>query len=143
MAKKKNQRIRDVMTPEPTTIHGSAMVVEAARVMREADIGVVIVTDNGAVHGLLTDRDIVVRAIAEGRDPAGTRVADVCSHEITHVQPNDAVDEATRIMREKAVRRLPVVEDGRPVGIVTLGDLAIERDRDSVLGEISAAPANR
>lgn len=143
MAKKKNQRVREVMTPEPTTIHADAMVLEAARVMREDNIGALIVTNSDGIHGVLTDRDIVVRAIAAGRDPSGTRVVDICSRDITSVQPEAAVSDAIRVMREKAVRRLPVVDSGQPIGIISLGDLAIERDRDSVLGEISAAPANR
>jgi CBS domain-containing protein len=91
---------------------------------------------------VVTDRDIALRIVAEGRDSAATTLADVCSHSLLTVTPTDSVEEAVRLMRTHAIRRLPVVEDGRAVGIVSLGDLAIERDPDSALGEISSAPPN-
>lgn len=143
MAKKKNQKVREVMTAEPMTIEASTPLATAARVMRDGDIGSVIVMADGSVQGILTDRDIVIRAVAEGRDPAETNAAEICSGELVCVQAEDSVSEAIRLMREKTVRRLPVVDGRRPVGIVSLGDLAVERDRDSVLGEISAANPNR
>jgi CBS domain-containing protein len=137
------QTIRDVMTPNPTTVPAKATVVEAARTMREADIGDVLVTENGGkLRGILTDRDIVVRVLADGLDPASTPVEDISSEVLVTVSPLDPVDAAIRLMREKAIRRLPVVDGDRPVGIVSLGDLAVERDPKSVLGEISAAPPN-
>jgi CBS domain-containing protein len=136
------QRLHDVMTPNPVALPGSASVHEAARTMRDQDIGDVIVVENHQVCGIVTDRDIVVRTVAEARDPAATTLADICSHVLTTVAPTDSVEQAVQLMREKAIRRLPVVEDGRPVGIVSLGDLAVERDPDSALGEISAAPPN-
>jgi CBS domain-containing protein len=136
------QNIRDVMTSDPRCVKSSDTVVEAARAMREADIGDVVVVDNGSIRGLVTDRDIVVRAVAEGRDPSQTKVADVASEDVATVTPDQDVGEAIRLMREKHVRRLPVVEEGSPVGIVSLGDLAQERDPDSVLADISAAPPN-
>jgi CBS domain-containing protein len=111
--------------------------------MRDANIGDVIVLQDDQICGILTDRDIVVRAVAEGREPATTKVADICSQELTTVSPTDEVEEAVRLMREKAIRRLPVVEGGKPVGIVSIGDLAVERDPHSALGRISAAPPNR
>jgi CBS domain-containing protein len=137
-----SQRLHDVMTPDPVALPGSATVHEAARAMRDQDIGDVIVVENNQVCGIVTDRDIVVRTVAEARNPAATTLADICSHTLTTVAPTDSVEQAVRLMREKAIRRLPVVEDGRPVGIVSLGDLAVERDPDSALGEISAAPPN-
>jgi len=103
----------------------------------------VVVVDNGKVCGIVTDRDIVVRAVAQGHDPATTKLRDIGSHDLTTLAPTDTVEHAVQIMREKAIRRLPVVENGKPVGIVSLGDLALERDPDSALGNISAAPANR
>jgi CBS domain-containing protein len=136
------QRIHDVMTPHPVALSGTASVHEAARAMRDQDIGDVIVLEHNQVCGIVTDRDIVVRTVAEARDPASTTLADICSHALTTVAPTDSVEQAVRLMREKAIRRLPVVEDGRPVGIVSLGDLAVERDPDSALGEISAASPN-
>jgi CBS domain-containing protein len=111
--------------------------------MRDSNIGTVVVVDNGKVGGIVTDRDIVVRAVAQGRDPATTKLRDISSHDLTMLSPMDTVEHAVQIMRQKAIRRLPVVENGKPVGIVSLGDLAVERDPDSALGNISAAPANR
>jgi len=137
------QSIREVMTPDPVKMPMTASVREAARTMRDSDIGAVVVMDKNRMCGIVTDRDIVVRALAEGRDPATTKVGDICSRELTTLAPTDSVADAVRMMRQKALRRLPVVEGDRPVGIVTIGDLAIERDRDSALADISAAPANR
>ena len=111
--------------------------------MRDSNIGDVIVADNGQICGIVTDRDVVVRATAEGRDPAKTKLADICSQELTTASPSDSVDQAVQLMRRKAIRRLPVVENGRAVGIVSIGDLAQERDPTSALSDISAAPSNR
>jgi CBS domain-containing protein len=136
------QRLHDVMTPNPVALPGTASVHEAARTMRDQDIGDVIVIENQQVCGIITDRDIVLRTVAEGQDPATTTLADICSHALLTVTPADSVEEAVRLMRTHAIRRLPVVEGGKAVGLVSLGDLAVERDPDSVLGEISAAPPN-
>ena len=134
--------IRDVMTPAPVTVTSGTSLEQAAREMRDANIGDVIVLDGEQITGILTDRDIVVRAVAGGRNPAQTRVGEIASRELTTIDPDESVDSAVALMRERSIRRLPVVEDGRPVGIVSLGDLALERDPDSCLGEISAAPPN-
>ena len=134
--------IRDVMTPAPVTVSSSTSLEQAAREMRDANIGDVIVLDGEQITGILTDRDIVVRAVAGGRNPAQTRVGEIASRELTTIDPDESVDSAVGLMRERSIRRLPVVEDGRPVGIVSLGDLALERDPESCLGEISAAPPN-
>ena len=136
------QRIHDVMTPNPVSLPGTASVREAARAMRDQDIGDVIVVENNQICGIVTDRDIVVRTVAETRDPAATTLADICSYALTTVSPDDSIEQAVRLMREKAIRRLPVVAGGRAVGIVSLGDLAVARDPDSALGDISAAPPN-
>lgn len=112
--------------------------------MRDHDIGDVIVLDqNDRICGIVTDRDIVVRGVAQDRDSSSTRLADICSQELTTLSPEDTITEAIGLMAEKAVRRLPVVKNGRPIGIVSLGDLALARDRPSALGEISAARPNR
>jgi CBS domain-containing protein len=137
------QYLRDIMTQRPVTVQASDTVVAAARSMRDGNIGDVVVVDNDQIQGILTDRDIVVRALAEGRDPGRTTVGEICSRELTTLSPNDAIGDAEKVMRERAIRRLPVVEGGRPVGIVSLGDLAVERSPDSTLGGISAAPPNR
>jgi len=136
------QTIRDVMTANPRTVTPSTSVVDAARVMRESDIGDVVVIAEGRLCGILTDRDIVVRALAEGRDPVRTRVGDICSQELITVSPDESLGAAVRLMRERAIRRLPVEEDGRVVGVVSLGDLAVDADRHSALADISAAPPN-
>jgi len=91
----------------------------------------------------VTDRDVVIRAIAEGKEPFSTALADICSKELSTVSTTDSIDYAVQLMRQKALRRLPVVENGHPVGMVSLGDLAQNRDPQSALGEISAARPNR
>ena len=136
--------IRDVMSPRPRALNLDATVLEAAEVMRRNDIGDVLVMadDDRVLVGILTDRDIVVRALAEGRDPAQTRVGDVCSRQVITVGPEDSVGHAVRVMREKAIRRIPVVDGGQVVGMLTLGDIAVERDSRTALADISAAPPN-
>jgi CBS domain-containing protein len=138
-----DQRIREVMTPDPRTVPATASVMDAARTMRENDVGGVIVLAHDRLYGILTDRDIVVRALAPGRDPAATRVADICSRELLTISPTRSVEDAARLMREMSIRRLPVMEKGgQVVGIVSLGDLAARQDRRSALAEISVAPPN-
>jgi len=136
------QSIREVMTPDPHTVRADATLQDAAREMQQDDIGAVLVEDNGSVAGILTDRDIVVRAIAAGRDPSSTKVADVATRDVKTLTPDSNVEDAIRIVREQNVRRIPVVQDGRPAGIVSIGDLAIERDPDSALADISSEPGN-
>jgi CBS domain-containing protein len=91
----------------------------------------------------LTDRDVVVRAVAEGRDPKSIKVGEIVSEDVATVTPDEPVDKVVSLMREKAIRRVPVVDGGRPVGVVSLGDLAVERDSKSALADISAAEPNR
>lgn len=111
--------------------------------MKLSDIGTVIVEeDGGKLFGIVTDRDIVVRSIAEDLDPHHTQVGDICSKSLVTLKPTDSIDEAVRRMKENAVRRVPVVENDKPIGIVSLGDLAMERDPDSALGQVSLAPPN-
>ena len=134
--------INEVMTADPRTVELGDTLTEAARVLAEAAIGAVLVVDEGQVVGILTDRDIVVRAIADGRDPGATNVGDVCSADVATLTPDQGVDDALRLMREHDVRRVPVLQDGRPAGIVSLGDLAVEQEPDSALADISTAPPN-
>ena len=119
---------------------GTASVHEAARAMRDADMGDGIVIEHTRVCGLVTDCDIIVRTIAEARDPATTTLADICSHPFLVVSPTDSVEKAVQLMGTQALRRVPMVEGGQPVGMVSLGDLAVERAPGSALGDISAAP---
>lgn len=135
--------VRDVMTAKPRELSSSATLAEAAQIMREDDIGAVLVEESGQTKGIVTDRDIVVRGIAAGKNPNDTPVKEVCSTKLVSVKPDDEIDEAVRIMREQAVRRIPVMEDGHAVGILSIGDLAVERDQSSVLGQVSAAPPNK
>jgi CBS domain-containing protein len=130
------------MQANPISMTPTTSVIEAARAMRDADIGSVIVHENDRLYGIVTDRDLVVRALAEDVNCASIILGDICSREPTTLAPTDTVEEAVRLMRDQAIRRLPVVENGTPVGIVSLGDLAVEQDPHSVLGNISAAPPN-
>jgi CBS domain-containing protein len=136
------QSIREVMTSDPHTVSTDATLQDAAREMKSDDIGAVLVEEQGTVAGILTDRDIVVRAIAEGRDPSSTKVGEVASRDVKTLTPDSTVEDAIKIVREHHVRRIPVVQDGRPAGIVSIGDLAVERDTDSALADISAAAPN-
>jgi CBS domain-containing protein len=131
--------VEEIMTRNPRTVNAGDPVIDAARIMRDEDIGDVIVVDNGDVAGIVTDRDIVIRGLAEGRDAQSTPVSEVCTKGVEALEPGESVDDALRKMREADIRRLPVVDGGRPVGIVSLGDLAVEREPDSTLADISAA----
>jgi CBS domain-containing protein len=133
------QTVEEIMTRDPRTVNASDTIVDAARVMRDNDIGDVIVMEDGQVTGIVTDRDIVVRGVAEGLDPDSTEVREVCTAGVETIEPDASVDDALRRMREKDIRRLPVAKSGRPVGILSLGDLAVEREPDSTLADISAA----
>jgi CBS domain-containing protein len=134
--------VREVMTANPICLAANTSISEAARIMRENDIGDVIVEKDGKLCGIVTDRDIVVRAIAENKDVKTTNLESICSRSLTSLTPDQTDDDAVTLMKEKALRRLPVVENGKAIGIVSLGDLAIQKDRRSALGHISAAAAN-
>ncbi|GIH68501.1 MULTISPECIES: CBS domain-containing protein [Sphaerimonospora] len=136
------QTVADVMTANPATVEANDTVSTAARLMREKDAGGIVVTDGGHVRGIITDRDIAIRVMADGKGP-DTPVREASSEELTTVSPDATVDEVVRLMRERAIRRVPVVRDDQAVGIVSLGDLAMERDSRSALGGISAAPPNQ
>jgi CBS domain-containing protein len=138
------QKVRDVMTPRPVALEDEASVVEAARAMRDGDFGsiVVVIEPGGPVRGVLTDRDICVRVVAEGVDPRSVRLSDILQGEVVTVGPDEPIDTVADLMREKAIRRVPVVEDGRLVGLVSLGDLAREMDEGRALTDISSAPPN-
>lgn len=137
------QTVREVMTRDVVTLPRDASIVEAAKLMRDNGIGDVVVTDGDRAEGIVTDRDIVIRAVADGKEPGSVRLDQVVSEDLTAVAPDDSVDRAVQIMRERAIRRLPVVEAGKPVGIVSLGDLAVEHDPGSALADISEEPPDR
>jgi CBS domain-containing protein len=135
--------VQEIMSSATCTVGPDSTIAEAAKRMRDEDVGdVIVVSQDDRIQGIVTDRDIAVRAVAEGRNPESTTVSDICSPDLVTVGPDEDVSIAVDRMREHAVRRLPVVEGGRAVGIVSLGDLAMERDPDSALGDISSAPPN-
>ena len=137
-----HELVRDVMTPNPIMLLESTSVQTAALAMREADVGDVVVMHGEEVSGILTDRDIVVRYVADGGDPAATAIGEICTPAVTGVETEDPLDYAIELMRGNAIRRLVVMNRQRPVGIVSLGDLALARDPHSVLADISASPPN-
>ncbi|GAB2872060.1 CBS domain-containing protein [Streptomyces deserti] len=136
------QHVRDIMTSDPVTVEPQTSVAQVARIMRDEDLGAVLVTDGDELRGLVTDRDLVVRSICQGGDPEQITVAGACSEDLVTVTPDEDLDHAVQLMREHSVRRIPVVDHGHPVGIVSIGDLAMERDPESALGDISAAKPN-
>jgi CBS domain-containing protein len=136
-----SQSIREVMSTDLKTVEKGTPIREAAVAMRDADTGAIIVTDEGRFAGLVTDRDIVVRGLADGKGP-DTPVDEVATSDVKTITPDQTVDDALAIVRDENVRRVPVVEDGRAVGIVSIGDLAENRDLGSELTDISTAPAN-
>lgn len=134
------QFVREVMTPAATTVRPDASLVEAAQLMRAQDIGDVLVAKDGRLVGLLTDRDITLRAVADGVDPLSVSCRSVCTPDPVTVGPEMEITAAIDLMRSHAVRRLPVLDSGgRLTGMVSIGDLAMDRDPDSALAEISRA----
>lgn len=137
------QMVKDLMTPQVVYLPAETTLDEAARAMREKDIGDVVVTEGASLAGVVTDRDIVIRAIADGRDPVSTTVGDVASRDLVMIGQEASPQQAAQVMRERAVRRLLVCDnDRRLVGVVSLGDLAVRMDPSSALGTISGAAPN-
>lgn len=138
-----NHNVGHIMTRNPRMVDANESLFNAATLMRDEGIGAVVVRRDDQLYGILTDRDIVIRGLAEGCDPARTPIGQICSKDLLTARPDDPVHHAVELMRQRTIRRLPVLDDsGHVVGIVSLGDLALERDPDSVLGDISAAPPN-
>jgi CBS domain-containing protein len=135
-------KMRDVMSPDPVSLAPDESVSTAAQAMKEHGIGTVMVVTDGRLSGLVTDRDIAIRVLAENHDPRTTRVGDIASSDLAVLGPDDDVDQAIRLVRERAVRRIPVVQDGAPVGVVSISDLALKIDQGSALYDVSAAPPN-
>jgi CBS domain-containing protein len=134
--------VRELMTSDPIVLESSESVLSAAQRMRDADVGAVLVKDRGNLRGIVTDRDLVVRAMADGLDPEEVTLGQTVSQGLVILSPDDTIGDAIEVMREHAIRRIPVVDEGAAVGILSLGDLAESRDPESVLGEISSAPSN-
>ena len=118
------RQVRDVMTSNPRTTEATTSVADAARLLREEDVGALPVVEEGRLIGMLTDRDIVVRVLAEGKDPRSTAVGEIASREIESAAPEQELDQALRLMARRQVRRLPVVEGERLVGILAQADVA-------------------
>ena len=136
------KKVRDVMSAAPVCMAAGESVSAAARAMKQHGIGTVLVLTDGRLSGLVTDRDITVRVLAENRDPRTTRVGDICSGELVVLDPDDDLAEASRLVRDRGVRRIPVLRDGTPVGVVSIGDLALESDATSVRSGMYSAPSN-
>ena len=132
--------VRDAMTENPRSIGASASVVEAARLMREEHIGSLPITDDEQLVGMITDRDITTRVVAEAADPKMTSVGDVVSRDLISIEPDEDLEEAVQLMASHQVRRLPVVENGRLVGIVAQADVALNlRENEQRTGELVEA----
>ncbi|MDX6486680.1 MAG: hypothetical protein QOF43_1833 [Gaiellaceae bacterium] len=119
------QRIRDLMTSNPRSLESGSSVIEAARLMRDEDVGLIPVVESGKLVGTVTDRDIAIRVVAEGKAPESTTVGEIASRELVTIDPQQDLDEVLRLMAKHQVRRVPVVEDdGKLVGIVAQADVA-------------------
>ncbi|BCB79183.1 CBS domain-containing protein [Phytohabitans flavus] len=137
------EKVRELMTPHPVTLAPDASLAAAAKQMRAKDIGdVLVVGGDGRLRGIVTDRDIIVRVLAEERDVSSTTIGEICSPDLAVIGPDDDSDQAVQMMRQRAVRRIPVVDRGELVGVLSLGDMAIERDPRSALADISVAHEN-
>ena len=134
-------KVSDIMTPAPDGVYYSQTIGEAARIMRDTQVGAVLVVNEGELSGMVTDRDLVIRGLAEGEGP-DSPVGPLCSGELIGVAADADIRQAEQLMREHAVRRLPVINDGQVVGIVSIGDLAISADADSPLAAVSRAQPN-
>src|SRR5687767_571504 len=135
--------VRDAMTEDPRSIGTSASVVEAAQLMREAHIGSLPITDGEQLVGMITDRDITTRVVAEAADLGTTSVGEVCSRDVISVEADKDHEEAVELMARHQVRRLPVVENGRLIGIVAQADIALTGDEEKTgqLVEAISAPS--
>lgn len=136
------RKVRDIMSAAPVCMAPDESVPAAARAMKQQGIGTVLVLTDGKLTGLVTDRDIAVRVLAENRDPRTTPIGDICSHQLVVLAPDDELAQAARLIRDHAVRRIPVLRDGTPVGVVSVGDLALESGAASVLSGMSSARPN-
>lgn len=155
MAQERNQRksgpgsrhVRDVMTPNPECVSERDALTDVARIMKNQDTGVVPVVDGKKIIGMVTDRDIVVRGLAEGKDLANTRVNEVMTKHVRSVREDAPIDEVLNLMSNAEIRRVPVVNDREElVGIVSIGDIAVNTNQDGKVGQtmenIAEAPPN-
>ena len=134
-------KVRDIMTPDPVGVYYEQTVAEAAKVMRDAGVGAVLVVSGESLSGMVTDRDLVIRGLADGAGP-DSPVGPLCSEKLVGVDANADLADAERLIREHAVRRLPVIDSGQIVGMVSLADLAASAEPESLLAAVSSARAN-
>lgn len=134
--------VEEFMTTRLVTMDANDTLTAAAQEMRDSAIGDVVVTDGDKVLGIVTDRDITVRGVAEQRDPDTTTLRQVSSTDLVTVSQHDDAVSAADLMRTHGIRRLPVMDHGRLIGLVSIGDLAVEREPQSVLADISADDPN-
>ena len=128
-------KVSDVMTTEVETVQMNSTLEEAASIMKVENVGAIpVVDEDDDLVGIITDRDIVVRCVAEGKDPSDTSVEEVLSHELETIEPDVDVDEAARLMADKQIRRLPVCQDGELVGMISIGDLAVKATQPETSG---------
>ncbi len=129
------QTLRDIMTSNPVTVRISDPVAQAALIMRDEDVGSVPVMDEGTMAGIVTDRDITVQVVAAGLDPRTTQVGEVMAKRLIIGRPDMSLREAADLMGREQIRRLPVVDQNRLVGMISLGDLALEHTDDEQVEE--------
>jgi len=135
------RKMRDIMSSAPVCMASTETVSAVAKAMKEHGVGTALVLADGRLSGLITDRDITVRVLAENRDPVTTLVAEICSSEVAVLGPDDDVEQAERLIRERAIRRIPVLQDGIPVGVVSVGDLSPLSPWPARQGEKGEGPA--
>lgn len=137
------QQVQEIMARKIHAVSTETSLLEVARMMRDKKIGDVLVNNpDGTLRGIVTDRDIVVRADATARPLDTTRAGEICSSQLVKILPTASLDDAVKMMRDNAVRRVPVVSNGKAIGIVSIGDLVRDSDPDSALAQISSAPPN-
>jgi CBS domain-containing protein len=134
--------VRDVMTKDPVALSSDSSVTEAAKAMKDFRIGSVVVMEKDKPYGIVTDRDITVRAVATGSDPAKTTLAEICSHDLAAVRPDQSVEDAIQVMKSHDVKRVVVMTDTKLEGIVSLGDLASRGVDEDVQDDLSRAEPN-
>jgi CBS domain-containing protein len=147
MANQNTRQVRDVMTANPETVSERSSLRDVARIMKDQDTGIVPVVEGRKIIGLVTDRDIVVRGLAEGKNLENATVTDVMTRQVRSVRDDASVNDALELMNRADVRRVAVVNgQDELVGIVSLGDISINTNKDDKVGKtvesISGAPPN-
>lgn len=141
---KQKNCLQDIMTKSPVVISDTTKLSQAANLMRERHIGGLIVSNSqGELCGFLTDRDITIRAVALGGNAGELPAGEICSRNLISMAPDTTIDEATARMKKESIRRIAVVKEGSPIGMVSLGDLARVQQPESALGFISCAAPQR